>query len=254
MDIITENLTTEIKKNIASIKLPGSFKLISIDKYIFPDEYPINTHLDEGLFILQSDKQKIGLFQFGVKRINTRGQNVTKQNTVPTITLDFVQGIKQKNSNVKFPNGWQEVIVNTFIMACVPVIEKNSEIKIRYREFIPERGGLSNYQEITKRVKDLENECRALERSTDHELRKLINVKQKKLQIEISLMRFIAAIRDRYFDKEGYLNPKRERVNSIFKTYAENKKLAVKRVLELREKKKIQKQKAIKERRNVKIK
>ena len=249
MDITTENITTEIKNNIASIKLPDSFKLISINRYVFPDEHPINTHLDEGMFVLQNGKQKIGLFQFGVKRINARGQNITKYNAPPTITLDFVQGIKQKSSSVKFPKGWQEAIVNTFIMACVPVIEKNPEIKIRYREFIPERSGISNYQEIMKRVRDLENECKALERSTDPELRKLINIKQEKLQREISLMRFITAIRDRYFDKEGYLNPKRERVNSIFKTYAENKKLAV-----LKLKKMKQKQKAIRERRKVKIK
>ncbi|HOZ36163.1 MAG TPA: hypothetical protein PLK55_04240, partial [archaeon] len=63
---------------------------------------------------------------------------------------------------------------------------------------------------------------------------------------------FIAAIRDRYFDKEGYLNPKRERVNSIFKTYAENKKLAVLKLKKMKQEK--QKQKAIRERRKVKIK
>ncbi len=36
-------------------------------------------------------------------------------------------------------------------------------------------------------------------------------------------IRFVNSIRDRYFDKKGYLNPNKERVKQIFKIYSQTK-------------------------------
>jgi hypothetical protein len=227
VDLEKEKIASEINNNILSIKLSDSLKLINVERYVFPDKYPINAHYNERIFILQKNKEKIGLFQFGVRKINDIGLSVSEYYVPITITLDFVQGVKQNKSNISFSKGWQETIINAFILACSPVLEKNPEIKIRYSEFIPYLPGKDRNTERKLLLEKLQKEYQELLSSNQPNKEKFLLEKKLEIFKAQKKIQFINAIRDRYFDKEGYLNLNKERVKKIFLFYARNKKQTI---------------------------
>lgn len=62
MDLQKQNeitaIASEINNNILSIKLPDSLALVRVDRYVFPDHYPIRSHDNERIFILKNKNKK----------------------------------------------------------------------------------------------------------------------------------------------------------------------------------------------------
>jgi len=220
--ILTENnIVKQISENLSSLKLPTDMKIFFVDKYVFPDGFEIVASSREKISILAHNGEGIGIFQFSAKKVIVSGSKSNYATEPITITLDFVQGIKKLTDGVPFPKGWQEVIVNSFILSTLPVLENNPELKVRYGEFIPFKFGEDRNLDRKKIIKELIREYDKIKSISPRNPR-LFMLKYQILTLQ-NKIRFVNSIRDRYFDKEGFLNPKKERVKQIFKTYAKNK-------------------------------
>lgn len=214
------NILETISENLKNTKLPNDLKLKQISQWTYPDGYVQKTVGGFGsqrFFVLQDTSSSIGLINF-------------ENNIKNEITINFIQGIKKKNTSLKYPKGWPEIIVSAFIKACLPILEKNPNLKIRY---MPIERLKKNKQEIKTHLKKLKNEMfEAKEKIKQKNLKKseIITLEFKildnHLQIESinSSFVFVNSIRDRFFDKDGFLNFKKERVKKIFKPMLIKKK------------------------------
>lgn len=222
--MLSENaIVQQISDNITSLKLPESLHIYGVKKYTFPDGYEISAHSNERILILANKYASVGVFQFGVSKIRVPRSNADYSKEPLTITLDFVQGIKKRDGDPPFPMGWQEVIVNSFILSTLSVLEKNPELKVRYGEFIPFKVGNGEDRNVERKkmLEDLVKEYNKI-KSINPGSPRLFLLRDKILTLQ-NKIRFVNSIRDRYFDKEGFLNPNKERVKQLFKTYAKNK-------------------------------
>lgn len=222
--ILTESFVAQqIADNLGSLKLPNDLKIYFVDKYFFPDGHEIVATSREKISILAHKGKGIGVFKFSANRIVIPGSKADYATEPITITLDFVQGIKKLHDNVSFPKGWQEIILNSFILSALPVIEKNPELKIRYAEFIPFNVGENRNLDRKKILNELIKEYNHIKTISPNSPR-LFMLKDQISRLQ-NKIRFVNALRDRYFDKEGYLNPNKERVKQIFQTYSQSKDL-----------------------------
>lgn len=218
-------IAKQISDNICSLKLPESLHIYAVKKYTFPDGYEISAKPNERILILANKYPSVGVFQFGVSKIRVPGSNADYSKEPLTITLDFVQGVKKREGDPPFPKGWQEIIVNSFILSTLPILEKNPELKVRYGEFIPFKVGNGEDRNIERKkiLEDLVKEYNKI-KSINPGSPRLFLLRDKILTLQNKIT-FVNAIRDRYFDKEGYLNPKKERVKQLFETYSQSKEL-----------------------------
>lgn len=257
-------LAAQINHNLFNTPLPSGFELVTVGRHIFPDGYKVTAKQNERLVVLKQNNQGIGLLKYSVKQ--TQSYNVIKQKTKNSnpisspstiISLDFIQGIKQKTATTPLPKKWQETLMDAFINASAPILVKNQDINLRYDEFVPRMPKEDRNLERKNHIKKLEEEIVVLSKwgssSTKHKTH-LAN-RKKILEILQNKHRQINAIRDRYFDKLGYLNLGKERVQAIFKAHQKIKQIKKKQPPKIKPKttnqKRIKKRKAIRIRRRV---
>lgn len=114
-------------------------------------------------------------------------------------------------------------------MACTPILKKNPEIRLRYGEFITYRVG-DNRNTLRKlEIARLKTNFEIIMRSNIPDKDMVLQRIKQDIQIAENQLRFINAIRDRYFDKNGYLNPNKERVKMIFKAHTDTHKKVIRR-------------------------
>lgn len=207
----TENILDNITKRLLDLKLPNNLMFVKKQNHMFPDGYFIYAKQNERIFILKDKNTSFGIFKFDLNYIKDyKNKNVIN----PTIVLDFVQGIKQ-NNNVSLPKKWPEIIVNSFLFSCVPTITKDPHIKVRYGEFIPFRDGKDRNADRKKHIDILKKEIEIEIKMGRNNSPKSINLKNM-ITVAENRLKFVNALRDRYFDKEGFLNPNKKRVKEIY--------------------------------------
>jgi hypothetical protein len=73
--------------------------------------------LEKKISVLSHNGEGVGIFQFSAKKVIISGLKSNYANEPITRTLDFVQGIKKLTAGAPFLKGWQEIIVNSFILS-----------------------------------------------------------------------------------------------------------------------------------------
>ncbi len=211
-----------------------NFNFRFISSWIFPDGYifeiPLSNKLSS-LVLLNVNNNPTGLLYF----------NVTNHK----INISFIQGIPQKNK-IETKKLWIEILMDSFLLSSAHLLkEKNFKLEI---DFFKENNRRSDGREkLIKKTKESKEMINSLKEQLE-KIEETIRLQKKRniesfstirrfniltreidqLTIEYKTNEFIlklyGSIRDRYFDKNGNLNFKKERVKKIFKAYETLKK------------------------------
>ncbi len=126
------------------------------------------------------------------------------------------------------------MLVNAFILACVPLLEKDPTLKIRYESILNVRLLKESNHTFLKYIPDLKKKIEAetilcmkeikiakKESATKERLNRIkaleesISTNINQIKTIRSIFSSVNAIRDRYFDKNGYLNVNKKRVQQL---------------------------------------
>ncbi|MDD3245014.1 MAG: hypothetical protein PHU47_02600 [Candidatus ainarchaeum sp.] len=203
-----------IEELLRRSKLSANLELEYLQKWMFPDGYIHRVKEDKGRVVcLKYDKQPIGLLAYKV---------FTNKDGSIEISIDFVQGVKSNVSPEVLKNlKWKEKIVDLFLQAAIPVSQRSngtiiysdvSRIKKAFEAFKKFGFTGNNYEAF------YESNRPVFQNSLGQPVSKskvIAALKDKQAEYN-----FINSIRDRFFDKEGKLNPNKARVKEILKRLA----------------------------------
>lgn len=237
----------EILSNLLSIKPEEGFSFRSKSSWTFPDGYKIRRGLNSPIVVLYYRENPIGLLSFTHSYLNKE------------IKINFIQGVKQVDPTInlnKFNKNWYEYILDSFIAASLPLMSKGKNIS--FKSFVQEKSfmlssiktGERLLLENKERIENFLNIIKTLTKSSTpknlgymracqnniSELKKENAYYEKVITTMTSILRINGSIQDKYFNKEGRLNPQKERVKRIITNYENSIKRskAVSTILKIR--------------------
>lgn len=188
-------LKKEILRNITKIKLPKGFSITFEKEWIFPGDRTFKAHRFGTWLCLRENGNAIGLLNF----------NISPENK---IEIHEIHGVKRQYKT-RPPKDWAKTLTDSFILACLPRIVKDKRYNIHY-------GGQNELNEDKFYLDKLRNDINDPKITTEkkQKIKEILTISENK-------QKFIKSISERYFDKNGFLNPRRLRVQNL-----ENKLLA----------------------------
>jgi hypothetical protein len=183
-------LKKEILNNVSRIPLPKGFTITFERYWTFPDLKTFKSKRFGAWLCLRQNGRAIGLLNFGVTSIND-------------ISILAIQGVKY-NTKHKPPKDWSKLLTDTFLLACLPRLNKGYRLQYLGQEELI--GGKEYQVYFTNKIEELKSKNISPERQKEIERNlKLFEAKQK----------FIKELLKTYFDKEGYLNFNRLRTKTL---------------------------------------
>ncbi len=237
----------EVLSNLLSIKPEEGFSFRSKMSWTFADGYKIKRGINSPIVVLYYKQNPIGLLSFTHSYLNKE------------IKINFIQGVKQVDPTInlnKFNKNWYEYILDSFIAASLPLLSKGKNIS--FKSFVQEKSFMLSSIKTRKilildnkaRIENFENKIKALTKlptpknleyfrayqNNISDLKKENVYYEKVITTMTSILRINGTIQDKYFNKEGKLNPQKERVKRIITNYENSIKhsKAVSTILKIR--------------------
>lgn len=210
-----------ILDSLLEIKPDTDFYFKYADKWKFPDGYVHDSKVYSPNVVLYYKEHPIAIF------------NYTNKPFKKSISINFIQGIRQFGKvDLKYlKKPFYETIMDSFLIAAAPLIEKGIEIKF---ERSSSKNVLAFITDIKKFTELLErnnymiakNKERMVRKDQDPRIVKTLAINNIDLKFENeflerqinsfkSIVKINSSVRERYFDREGNLNFNKERVKSI---------------------------------------
>jgi hypothetical protein len=182
-------LKTEILRNITQIKLPKGFSITFEKEWIFPGDRTFKARRFGTWLCLRENGNAIGLLNF----------NISPENK---IEIHEIHGVKRQYKT-KPPKDWAKTLTDSFILACLPRLVKDNRYKIHY-------DGQNELNEDKFYLDKLKTDINDPKISVENKqkIKEMLTIAENKKKI-------IKMISERYFDKEGFLNPRRLRVQNL---------------------------------------
>lgn len=190
----------EIKENLIRQKLPSNYKLQLHSAWTFPDGFilPANSpgHIVSFNYKFRGEYIPVGIISFSYPH------QLANNKISGKLKIDFVQGVKNNKVTEGFvyPKNWAEQLMTLFLQSAIPVA-----LRHKRRVFYNSIDTIKTAVAIDKAEQELlrKGKIKHYDRTSKEQL-------TNKLKI-------INGLRDKFFDKEGYVNFNKERVKRIFR-------------------------------------
>ena len=190
----------EIKNTLIKHELPSGYTLKLHSAWTLPDgfKYPVKT---PGYIISLNYKYQGEYVPIGILSFNYEPQ-IYKDRILGKLKIDFVQGVKNYKiaEGFVYPKNWAEQLMTSFLQSAIPV-------SLKYRRRV-----LFNSVDTIKTAIAIDKAEQELIRAGKTQYFDQISKDQL-----TSKSKIINGLRDKFFDKDGWINFKKERVKRIFK-------------------------------------
>lgn len=196
----------EIKSNLIKQELPPGYTLKLHSAWTFPDGFKLPAN-NPGYIVSLNYKflgeyVPIGIMSFNYAHQIYEDKISGKLKILGKLKIDFVQGVKNYKIAERFvyPKNWAEQLMTSFLQSAIPV-----SFKYGRRVFFNSVDTIKTAIAIDQAEQELLREG------------KISYYDQISKDRLTSKSKIINALRDKFFNKEGYVNFKKERVKRIFK-------------------------------------
>jgi len=202
----------KIEENIKTIKLEKNTSISIYQSWTFPDKYR---------YRISPNKGRIVCLKYKNIPICLLCYKIIKNQKNFEYRIEFIQGVKSKINKIDLKKisklRFKEKIVDLFLFATIPIAKKTkgtiiySDVeKIKHIFYsLKKEGYTGNLQEFLKKQKYS---------SLSEKRKELLDIYVESIKDFEKKREFVNSIRDRYFDKYGFLNSERKRVKKIFET------------------------------------
>jgi hypothetical protein len=201
LDIVEHN--NRLYKLMQNIELSKGFKIGFKFAHTFNDGYTIHSFKEDAMIVsLSYNNKEVGIMLPKFKEISFANNLI--------IDVNFIQGVKNKDKSFKYPKEWYSQLLYPLI-AAAHIISPNIYIVYDSCNKANINHLKSQIQSIKRDLErlDFDYKRKAMDKSQYENLSKRLNNNLKKYN---QAMSFFGTIRDRYFNKNGYLNTNKIRV------------------------------------------
>lgn len=190
----------EIKSNLIKQNLPSEYVLKLHSAWTFPDGFKLPAKTP-GYIVSLNYKFQGEYVPIGIMSFNYAHQ-IYEDKILGKLKIDFVQGVKNYKvaEGFVYPKNWAEQLMTSFLQSAIPV-----SFKYRRRVFFNSVDTIKTAIAIDKAEQELIREG------------KISYYDQISKDRLTNKSKIINGLRDKFFNKEGYINFKKERVKRIFK-------------------------------------
>jgi len=227
-DLIVNDLKKVILPEGMFLEVTNTWKLQQVDE-----------KFSQKLIFLKSRENPdgIGVLEFYINHLYIDGSNSTKF----IITIKTIKG--KKRASIPPNTKWREILMGSFIKATTPILVNYDGSQLFYYDVSTVRNNLEKYkklgyvQEVDANDKEKkEFKRRLLQKIRNKEVslgKQSIDDLVEEINHSELMYKGVNIVRNLYFDKDGYLNPSKERVKEIFKTYQDKRQTELTGIYEL---------------------
>lgn len=191
-------IIAEVKENLVTQKLPSGYKLklhsswtFSADGFILPGNFVSINYNFKGEFV------PIGFLSFSCTQ-----RTLPNDKNIDLLQIDYVQGVKNNRAaeGLVYPKNWSEQLMSSFLQSAIPVSFKNKQ-RVFYNSIDVIKSGVAfdkGELELIRAGKQKHYNKAYKEQLTNK-------------------LKTIHGLRDKFFDKNGFVNYRKERVQRIFR-------------------------------------
>lgn len=190
-------IIAEVKENLVKQKLPSDYKLKLHSSWTFPDGFTLPGNIVSLNYNFKGEFVPIGFLSFSCAQ-----RTLPNYRNINLLQIDYVQGVKNNRAaeGLVYPKNWSEQLMSSFLQSAIPVSFKNKQI-VFYNSIDTIKTGIA----LDKAEQELLRAGKLKHYDMAHK-------EQLKKELKI-----IHGLRDKFFDKKGYINYRKERVQTIFR-------------------------------------
>ncbi|MFA5746224.1 MAG: hypothetical protein WCX82_00170 [archaeon] len=232
-ELSTEDCTDLILNELKKVKQPEGLSFEITNPHGLEN---IKQRFSQKIIYLKEEDNPIAILEFYINHKYIPGDSNNKF----VISIKTIKG--KKGIELPLILKWRDILMGSFIRATVPIIANYSGSDIIYTDVQIVKQDLEKYkkwgyiseEDINDKEKK-EFKKRLLKKIANKEVdigKQSIESIIKEINHTEQMIKSVNLTRNLFFDKEGYLNPNKERVKQIFKDYAK-KQIISKQILKL---------------------